>query len=277
MNIEIAKILNADMYSAVFKPESFDLEAMRFRGKTVEIFPSFRRGMLGFIQMKFAFLLRCKGIGEYPVAIFSNEAISARVWAGKSKKIYYAHSISRHLFDQKSDYVRKVPVFFRPFFRAALSMLRWWYVNDLRAMDLILANSKKNAEFLQKLAPKVPVKVLYPPVNTDEFYPLSSLETMESPAGGYFLSYARLTHAKRIDSIIKAFLRMPDLRLKVVYGKNDPQLDEFRALATEAKNIEFVTLSDNSELPDIVRNAVATVCISKNEDFGMVAVESMAS
>ena len=205
--------------------------------------------------------------------MFSNEGISARVWARKSKKVYYAHSISRHLFDQKSQYVSKVTPWLRPLFSLALLFFRQWYLRDLRAMDLILANSQTNANFLGKLAPKVPIQVLYPPVNTKEFYPLPP----DAPVGSYFLSYARLTHAKRVDVIIQAFLRMPELKLKVVYGKNDPQLEEFRNLAKEAQNIEFITLSDNSELPDIVRNAIATICVSRNEDFGMVAVESMAS
>ena len=62
MNIEIAKILNADIYSAVFKKESFDLEAMGFCGKKREILPSFQRGMFGFLAMKLAFLTRCQGI-----------------------------------------------------------------------------------------------------------------------------------------------------------------------------------------------------------------------
>lgn len=130
-------------------------------------------------------------------------------------------------------------------------------------MDLILANSQANAIFLRQLAPKVPIKILYPPVNTKEFYPLPPGD----PVGDYFLSYARLTHAKRVDVIIRAFLRMPELKLKVVYGKNDPQLEEFRTLANGAKNIEFITLSDNSELPNIVRSAIASICVSRNEDF----------
>lgn len=288
MNVEIAKILDADIFASVFKPESYDLRKMGFTGKMVEVFPGFRRGMLGFITMKFAFLMRCRGISKYPVAFFSNEAISARVWARKSKKIYYAHSISRHLFDQKSDYVKKVPGYFRPIFSMALVVLRWWYVNDLRSMDLILANSQKNADFLKILAPKVRVEVLYPPVNTREFFPLETTDfqgvTGDSvkPAetavdSGYFLSYARLAHAKRIDTIIRAFLLVPDQKLKIVYGKNDPQLEEFRNLAKGAVNIEFVTLTDNSELPNIVRHAIACICVSKNEDFGMVTTESLAS
>lgn len=282
MNVEIGKIVSADIYASVFKPESYDLRKMGFTGKMVEVFPGFRRGMLGFIRMKFAFLMNSRGISKYPITLFSNEAIAARVWAGKTKKLYYAHSISRHLFDQKADYVKKVPAYFRPFFSMALGVLRWWYVNDLRAMDLILANSQKNADFLKMLAPKVRVEVLYPPVNTKEFFPLEATHSaMDSEAATtpepYFLSYARLAHAKRIDAIIRAFLLIPDQKLKIIYGKNDPQLGEFRNLANGAANIEFVTLADNSELPNIVRNAMATVCVSKNEDFGMVTIESFAS
>lgn len=36
-------------------------------------------------------------------------------------------------------------------------------------------------------------------------------------------------------------------------------------------------LSDNRELPSIVSKAAATLFVSKNEDFGMVAIESMAA
>jgi len=114
MNIEIAKILNADIFASVFSSASYDLRKMGFIGKCIEIFPTFKKGMLGFILMKLAFVLRCRKIHNYPVVIFSNEAISARVWAGNSKKIYYAHSISRHLFDQREAYLKKVPLWARP-------------------------------------------------------------------------------------------------------------------------------------------------------------------
>lgn len=91
-------------------------------------------------------------------------------------------------------------------------------------MDLILTNSGKNKAFLQGLAPKVKVEILYPPVDIAEFAPSDGNDD------GYFLSYARLTHAKRIDRIIEAFKGLPDQKLRVIYGKNDPQKDEFMAL-----------------------------------------------
>lgn len=263
MNIEIARILHADLISSVFRPESYNLKSMGFSGKTYEVYPGFRRGMFGFLMMKLAFLLRTRQLRSYDVVIFSNEATPARVWVRPgAKKVYYAHSISRHLFDQREFYISKVPKWFRPIFRIALSLLKIWYVSDLRSMDLILANSRKNQEFLRSIAPDVRVEVLYPPVNPEEFFPAETPGSDE-----YFLSYARLTHAKRIDLIIRAFLLLPDKHLKVVYGKNDPQLEEFRALASDAKNIEFITLEDNSLLPEMVRRAKAVIYVSKNEDF----------
>lgn len=42
-------------------------------------------------------------------------------------------------------------------------------------------------------------------------------------------------------------------------------------------NIFWLSLRENEDLPEIVANATATVCMSKNEDFGMVAIESMAA
>jgi glycosyltransferase involved in cell wall biosynthesis len=111
------------------------------------------------------------------------------------------------------------------------------------------------------------VEVLHPPVDTQQFFPLSSQQRLSEEWGGYFLSYARLAHAKRIDAIIRAFLLLPNEQLRIIYGKNDPQLEEFRMLAGNAPNIEFLTLEDNSELPDMVRRARAVIYVSRNEDF----------
>lgn len=41
-------------------------------------------------------------------------------------------------------------------------------------------------------------------------------------------------------------------------------------------NIIFHKLSQNEHLPWIISGAIATIALSKNEDFGMIATESMA-
>jgi len=44
------------------------------------------------------------------------------------------------------------------------------------------------------------------------------------------LSFAKLATIKRVNVIIEAFKKMPDKKLIVIYGNNDPQKDEFFAL-----------------------------------------------
>ena len=92
----------------------------------------------------------------------------------------------------------------------------------------------------------------------------------------YYLSFSRLTHAKRIDTIIRAFAQMPEKNIIILYGENDSQWDEFMRLGEWYPNIIFHKLSDNNHLPHIISGSIASICISENEDFGMVAIESMA-
>jgi glycosyltransferase involved in cell wall biosynthesis len=85
-----------------------------------------------------------------------------------------------------------------------------------------------------------------------------------------------LTHAKRIDTIIQAFQQIPEKDIVILYGEQDSQKDEFMRLAADYPNIIFYELSDNNHLPQIISGAIASICVSQDEDFGMVAIESMA-
>jgi hypothetical protein len=79
MNIEIAKILSADIATTVWKSDCYDARAMGFEGKIIEILPSFRKGIIGFLEMKWAFFRRRDIYDGYDVVIFSNEAITG-IW-----------------------------------------------------------------------------------------------------------------------------------------------------------------------------------------------------
>lgn len=163
-------------------------------------------------------------------------------------------------------------------------------------MDIVFVNSKANKERFYT-ATGLTSHVLYPPVNTEFFSPKNNARIyiqqsiwIQLPEN-YFLSFARLTHIKGIDSIIKAFAKNSDKNILILFGKNDSQLQEFLELAgvqnnsiisntlivsTKYPNISFLNISDNTLLPYIISEAIATVCMSKNEDFGMVAIESLA-
>lgn len=126
--------------------------------------------------------------------------------------------------------------------------------------------------------------ILYPSVDTDVFnifdeksiLQIITIEWISITYKEYYISFSRLTHAKRIDTIIRALGQLPDKKIVILYGENDSQKDEFIKMGIGYPNITFHKLIDNKHLPYIINWAIASICISENEDFGMVAIESMA-
>jgi glycosyltransferase involved in cell wall biosynthesis len=293
MNIEIAKILSADIATTVWKSDCYDARAMGFEGKIIEILPNFRKGILGFLQMKWAFFHRWDIYDGYDVVIFSNEAITG-IWNITKwvRTIYYAHSISRHLFDQRGEYMQKIQPILRPLVVIGFFFLKILYKKEVVKADLVLTNSPLNIDRIHDWL-DVESELLSPPVDTNSFYPEHhehSQQHFDIPIP-YFLSFARLTHAKRIDTIIRAFQKVPEKNLLILFGSHDSQREEFMQLAWIQypidkrdtvlsspiyPNISFLSLSDNRKLPNIIRWSIASIAISKEEDFGMVAIESMA-
>lgn len=278
MNIEIAKILDADIATAVWKSDCYDARAMGFSGEIFEVNPDFEKWMLGFLRMKWRFFRSWKLLQKYDSVFFSNEAISGikSVKPG-TKTYYYAHSISRHLFDLYDEYLAKVSWYAKVPYMFAAYLLRKLYIAEVRKIDVIFVNSLKNKERMREWFGRDDAIVLYPPVDTDRFTPVWSMKTstLKLPIS-YFLSFSRLTHAKRVDVIIKAFKNMPEKNLLVLYGEHDSQKDEFMKLAEWHSNIIFLKLGNNEELPVVISGTTATIAISREEDFGMVAIESMA-
>ena len=142
------------------------------------------------------------------------------------------------------------------------------YLRDVKKMDLILTNSKNTQARIKKYL-GLESHILYPPVDLDKFQYISTQD--------YYLSFARLADAKRVDKIVEAFLQVPDKKLIVIYGKNDPAKDKIFSLASNAKNIECITLEDNNLLEKYIGNCIATIYIPIDEDFGMSPVESMSA
>ena len=110
---------------------------------------------------------------------------------------------------------------------------------------------------------------MYPPVKLEEFKWIEQWD--------YYISVSRLSSAKRIDNIVKAFKQMPDKKIIIIYWINDPQKDEIFELAKDCKNIEFITCPWNEGFTDYVWKSIAGICIPINEDLWMVPVESMAA
>ena len=302
LNIEIAKWLGADIATAIWSPDCYDSRSMGFHWEIFEVDSEWRRGMIGFLRMKWRFFIAPLSRGDtakqegglvsrdldysnYSNILFSNEAITG-IWntTPGTRTYYYAHSISRHLFDQRSQYLAKVPFLARPFFLIFSVFLRWLYKKELSKIDTIFVNSEANKQRMSEWCGRDDAIVIYPSVDVDRFQifdenhvsQLLAIEWLNELYKWYYLSFSRLTHAKRIDSIIRAFQQIPDKNIIILYGEHDSQKDEFIELSRWYPNIVFHELIDNNHLSQIISGAIASICVSENEDFGMVAIESMA-
>lgn len=265
----MAKALESDIASGFFSAWSFDLRKEWFSGKMISLTDEIFKKWFRHLKLKFAFLFKTKFLKEYDNVIFSWDSISAvRNCPKTTKKIYYCHTPPRYLYDLHELYLKKVPFILKPIFKLFCFVFKKMYEADIKKMDLILTNSKNTRDRIKKFL-SLDSTILYPPVDMELFKYIWQKD--------YYLSFARLADAKRVDKIVKAFKKLPDKKLVVIYWENDPQRQKVFDLANGFENIEFVTLPWNVWFTDYIWNSIATIYIPIDEDFGMSPVESMSA
>ena len=267
--IMMQKALKSDLATWFISKGSFDLKKEWVNWKIIEISSEIFKAGLRHIKLKLAFLFKTKFLKDYDTIIFSWDCLSAvRNCSKNSKKIYYCHTPPRYLYDLRWEYLKKVKWYLRPAFEIISYVFKKMYENDIKKMDLILTNSINTKNRLKNFL-WYDSNVVYPPVKLDEFKWVNQ--------GDYYLSFARLSDAKRVDNIVKAFLKMPDKKLVVVYWENDPQKEKIFSLAKNAKNIYFKTFPWNIWFYECVWSCIASIYIPIDEDFWMSPVETMAA
>lgn len=275
-NIMMAQAIGANLSALFFSSEGLDPRSLGFTGKLISFGENKYSGLMRQLYLKWRVLFHTGFLRNYDTVIFSNDSLSAirnvRKWA---RKIYYAHSIPRYLFDQREFYYQKVPVLLRPIYIVMRWIWEWMYRRELAQVDEIYVNSR-NLQVAMRQYLGRESEIIHPPVDIDYFTPLSTSGEGLGVRWDYYLSYSKLSTLKRINRTVEAFREMPDRKLLVIYGENDPQKDEIMAMASWYPNITFLRLADNNELPRYVASAIAVIFIAKNEDFGMVALESMS-
>lgn len=184
--------------------------------------------------------------------------------------------------------MKKVPFFFHEFFAIAVWFLKHLYLYELKKIDIIVTNSLLNQQRLIAWTGRKDIRVLYPPVNMLRFRPLkekipykieehNNMESsLQKEIKEYYVSFARLTGPKRVDRIIHAFIHMPEKNLIILYGQHDTEKESLMEMAIGCNNIFFVNEPHDMRMAGIVASAIASIAVSKDEDFGMVAIESMS-
>ena len=219
------------------------------------------------LRLIYAFTNRTHFIKNYPWVIYSGNYAPLAVKNNETgKNILYCHNLPRFIYDLKEYYQSRYKGLRAPLLSTLVKLLKPRYETALNQMDHIIANSENVRKRIQTFVGKEAV-VIHPPCAVDE----------QQWAGqeGYYLSLARLEPYKRVDELIKAFLKMPDRTLIVASGGSEFQ--RLKSMAGDAVNIRFTGWLDEQELKNLIGKAIATLYIPIDEDFGMSPVESMAA
>ena len=231
-------------------------------------------------------------------------------WLGTKLKRFFVLRIGQHLMRDLYRWVRRV--FFRhkilsdvdvvvdyydfgfvsELKRVKVKKIAWWhssitkflsknYVKNLRYYDLFVTLTDGFVDEFKECWPEYAHKVarLYNPVDVDG---IRNRANVAEPVdmGDYFVSVARLSADKDIETVLRAFDKFwtinnqPDVKMVFVGGGD---IEKYRTIANgygAAKNIEFVGAQPNPF--GFMRGAMAHILSSHSEGMGMVLIEAMA-
>ena len=182
--------------------------------------------------------------------------------------ICYCHTPVRYAWDLKMEYLKQIPsLFLKKMASWQLNKLKKWDLNSVDRVDHFIANSQFIAERIRNNYGRSS-KVIYPPVNTTLFKPMSNGKERNEK---YAITVSRMVPYKKIDLIIKAFNTIPDFKLKVI-GKG-PQAAYLKSIAGD--NVEILGHQPFDDLVHLIRNSRVLI-LAAFEDFGITSLEAQA-
>jgi glycosyltransferase involved in cell wall biosynthesis len=194
--------------------------------------------------------------------------------------ISYVHSPMRYAWDMERTYFRKTPQLSRPIALLRglfLSFLRMWDVTSSARVDLFLSNSM----FVQRrieLYYGRQAEVLHPPVH---LAPYLAIATRRIQRQNTVLLFGTWTPYKQLEVALEILLQKG---FRVIAAGHGERFEAARAQHSETNNgramttpsVSFVYSPSDAELCQLYEQAHVLVYPGV-EDFGIIAVEAMAS
>lgn len=203
----------------------------------------------------------------YDLILSSSHAVAKGVLTGPDQvHISYVHSPIRYAWDLQHQYLEESDLtkgFKSWMARAILHYMRIWDSRTASGVDEFIANSAFIGRRVRKVYGR-PAKVIYPPVDTDNFFPGKGKED-------FYLVAGRLAPYKRVPLLVEAFAGMPDKKL-VVIGEG-PDMERIKAASSP--NVQILGYQPFEVLRDHMQRAKAFV-FAAEEDFGIAPVEAQA-
>ena len=202
----------------------------------------------------------------YDVVLSDASAFAKGAIVGSSSlHICYCHTPTRYLWSDTHQYISelKQSQIVKKILPLVLNKLRTWDYQAAQRVDVFIANSCNVQKRIKKYYGRES-NVIYPPIDVENFKIADEL-------GNYFLIGGRLVSYKRFDLAIRAFNKL-GIPLKV-FGVG-PEEEKLKKMAKD--NIEFLGQVSDSKKAELYSMALGFIN-PHEEDFGITAVESMAS
>ena len=271
--LALAKAFNADIYTEYINTSSKEINSINInailskkKGYYFSLSDSFYR----FLNFKKIFIKK-----KYDLHIFSG-TFCINLSEKFKPNIWYCHTPNRKLYlisDKSMVKTRLRHIVGSYLYKFIFYKYDQYFAKNF---DMIIANSNNIKERIfsaygANLSKKV--SIIYPPVDIEKFQWIKQ--------GDFYLSTARLTTAKRVRLIVKAFQKMPNKKLIVI--STGPEISYIKKLSEGYENIIIrgaldakEAISDN-KLLDLIGKCIATIYIPYNEDFGISPIEGMAA
>lgn len=219
-------------------------------------------------------------LSEYDVVIADNSAfVHWCITKPETKFIVYYHTPARYMRDRTNEY--KNEIWWNSWIKLfilnwMLKKLRSWDFPASQRHDITIANAFNVAKRLKKYY-KLDSEVIYPNVETQRFNKEITW-VYNKPFEEYYIIISAITEFKKIDLSIKAFNKMTDKNLVVVWSWN--YLEKLKELAANdwyykksLQNIIFTWAKFWDELVYLLQNSKWLI-FSWEEDFWIVPIEA---
>lgn len=253
----------ADIFTVFYDPDrvSDEIRSHRVVASFLNRYRRYYRSLLPLMPLA----LEQFDLRDYDLVISSESGPAKGVITNsRARHICYCHSPMRYLWDLYPNYMRDwTHSHLKRLVIAPLAnYLRLWDYASAARVDEFVANSENVRRRIWKTYRRE-ARVIYPPVAVEKFY--------NADPDDYYLVVSELVAYKRVSDAVASFSKS-GRRLKIV--GDGP---EFRSLrASAGPEIEFCGRVPDGELRQLYAHARAVV-IPGEEDFGIVAVEAVAS
>ena len=272
VTLTFARELNADIYTTIFDTKHIinaGFADVIPRIKSIGRIPK----QAPFKQQLASLRFRRLNLGrKYDFYIISGDwAMSGAV--NNKPNLWYVHSPLNELW-QFRDMIKEkmISKWKHPIYDLWVWFNRKLTLSYSKHVDLWACNSGNTQGRIKKFYGKE-AEIIYPPIDTTKY--------KNGNDQGYWLSVNRLIDHKRVEIQLGAFAQLPGERLVVVgsYEKNVTQFEKYRAGLEKMRpsNVEFKQWVSDKELVEYYSHCKGFITTARDEDFGMTAVEAMAS